>query len=250
MPCLPSTSPLTPPPKAQVFRLRAGKHKKSPLTLLHLSNGNHVIIRCLPETADLLNLDSISSTSDLSSHLISSHPSPVQFTSLVKSNKHLAPPTNQHDTSACSLSHIAASGYTCVRPILPYSPLPVVECWLKISDLQQSASSTLRDADRSSANRQYVFGNPAPELVPAQSPPSTCGPKIATVGRVTTITIESIVTLTHLCYTQTLTTKRLAGASGTFSATLLPSCPHISLLYFAVTFLRLRVSRHKRFHAY
>ncbi|KAH9220234.1 hypothetical protein DL95DRAFT_520224 [Leptodontidium sp. 2 PMI_412] len=60
---------------------------------------------------------------------------------------------------------------------------------------------------------QYVFGNPAPELVPAQSPPSTCGPKIATVGRVTTITIESIVTLTHLCYTQTLTTKRLAGAS-------------------------------------
>ncbi|KAG4440652.1 hypothetical protein IFR05_003850 [Cadophora sp. M221] len=61
---------------------------------------------------------------------------------------------------------------------------------------------------------QYVLGNPAPELVAAPSPPSTCSPTIATVSRVTTITIESIVTLTHSCYTQTLTTKRLAGASG------------------------------------
>ncbi|PVH82116.1 hypothetical protein DL98DRAFT_653470 [Cadophora sp. DSE1049] len=62
---------------------------------------------------------------------------------------------------------------------------------------------------------QYVFGNPAaPDLVEAPPAPSTCGPTIATVGRVTTITVESIVTLTHSCYTQTLTTKRLAGASG------------------------------------
>ncbi|KAH7411104.1 hypothetical protein BKA64DRAFT_373419 [Cadophora sp. MPI-SDFR-AT-0126] len=60
----------------------------------------------------------------------------------------------------------------------------------------------------------YVLGNPASELLPAAPTPSTCGPTIATVGRVTTITIESIVTLTHSCYTQTLTTKRLPGASG------------------------------------
>ncbi|KAK0119736.1 hypothetical protein ONS95_011171 [Cadophora gregata] len=61
---------------------------------------------------------------------------------------------------------------------------------------------------------QYVHGNPARDLVQAPPAPSTCGPTIATVGRVTTITIESIITLTHSCYTQTLTTKPLAGTSG------------------------------------
>ncbi|KAL2070771.1 hypothetical protein VTL71DRAFT_13797 [Oculimacula yallundae] len=58
---------------------------------------------------------------------------------------------------------------------------------------------------------QIIFGNLAPDLVKC-TPSSACLPPVATTSPVTTITIES--TLTHSCYTQTLTTKRLAGASG------------------------------------
>ncbi|CZR63489.1 uncharacterized protein PAC_13386 [Phialocephala subalpina] len=50
---------------------------------------------------------------------------------------------------------------------------------------------------------QIVTG--LPDLVARSA--STCGSTIATVAHVTTITIESIVTIAHSCYTHSITTK-------------------------------------------
>ncbi|KUJ16229.1 uncharacterized protein LY89DRAFT_77765 [Mollisia scopiformis] len=50
---------------------------------------------------------------------------------------------------------------------------------------------------------QFVAG--LPELLAKKDP--TCGPTVATVSHVTTITVESILTIPHACYTHTVTTK-------------------------------------------